>query len=53
LRIRTVPLVRVADPYDETAMKSNSTGSAMARARSAMKRKAPFRTPTRIGGSSV
>ena len=24
--MRTTPLVRVADPYDDTAMKSNSTG---------------------------
>ena len=51
--MRTTPLVRVAEPYDDTAMKSNSTGSAIARARSAMKRKAPLSTPTRIGGLSA
>ena len=31
LMIRTTPLERVADPYDDTAMKSNSTGRSIAR----------------------
>ena len=44
--IRTTPLVRVADPYDDTAMKSNSTGRSIARARSAMNMNAPLRIPT-------
>ena len=30
--MRTTPLVRVDDPYDDTAMKSNSTGRSIARA---------------------
>ena len=47
--MRTTPLVRVADPYDETAMKSNSTGRSMARARSLMNMQAPFSTPTSSG----
>ena len=29
--MRTTPLERVADPYDDTAMKSNSTGRSIAR----------------------
>ena len=48
--IRTTPLVRVAEPYDETAMKSNSTGRSIARARSAMNMNAPLRMPTSSGG---
>ena len=41
--MRTTPLVRVAEPYDDTAMKSNSTGRSIARARSAMNMNAPLR----------
>ena len=41
---------RVADPYEDTAMKSNSTGRSIARARSAMNMKAPLRMPTSSGG---
>ena len=48
--IRTTPLVRVADPYDDTAMKSNSTGRSIARARSLMNMNAPLSTPTSSGG---
>ena len=44
--MRTTPDVCVAAPYDETAMKSNSSGRRMYRARSAMTTNAPFRTPT-------
>ncbi len=47
--MRTTPLVLVELPYDDTAMKSNSTGRSIARARSAMKRKAPLSTPTSSG----
>ena len=47
--MRTTPLVRVAEPYDDTAMKSISTGSGMARARSAMNTKAPLSTPMSSG----
>jgi hypothetical protein len=50
--MRTTPLVRVELPYDDTAMKSNSTGTSMARARSLMNMNAPFRTPTRSGTRS-
>ena len=48
--MRTTPLVRVLLPYDATAMKSNSTGSAIERARSLMNTNAPFSTPTSSGG---
>ncbi len=51
--MRTTPLVRVADPYDDTAMKSNSTGRSMARARSLMNMHAPFNTPTRRGARAA
>ena len=51
--IRTTPLVRVAEPYDDTAMKSNSTGRSIARARSAMNMNAPLRMPTSSGGLLV
>ncbi len=50
LRMRTTPLVWVALPYDETAMKSISTGRSMARARSDRKKHAPLSTPTSSGG---
>ena len=50
--MRTTPLVRVADPYDDTAMKSNSTGRSIARAMSAMNMNAPLRMPTSSGGWS-
>ena len=52
LTMRTTPLVRVADPYDDTAMKSNSTGRSIARARSLMNMNAPLSTPTSSGGRS-
>ena len=48
--MRTTPLVRVADPYDDTAMKSNSTGRSIARDRSLMNTNAPLSTPTSSGG---
>ncbi len=47
--MRTTPLERVDEPYDEQAMKSTSAGSGMARRRSAMKTKAPFSTPMSSG----
>src|SRR4051812_5905354 len=45
LRIRTTPLESVAEPYDETAMKSTSHGIEIWRMRSARKNTAPLRTP--------
>ena len=48
--MRTTPLVRVAEPYDDTAMKSNSTGRSIARERSLMNMNAPLSTPTSSGG---
>jgi len=53
LRNRTTPLERVEEPYDETAMKSISTGASISRHRSAMNAKAPRRTPTRSGTDSA
>ena len=43
--MRTTPDDRVADPYEETAMKSNSTGRSIARDRSLMNMNAPLSTP--------
>ncbi len=43
------PLVRVDDPYEDTAMKSISTGSSSERTRSLMNTNAPFNTPTHSG----
>src|SRR4051812_5677085 len=45
LRIRTTPLESVAEPYEETAMKSTSHGIEIWRMRSARKNTAPFSTP--------
>ena len=38
--MRTTPLVFVAAPYEDTAMKSNSSGNPMWRARSAIDERA-------------
>ena len=46
LRIRTTPLESVAEPYEETAMKSTSHGISIWRIRSARKNTAPLSTPT-------
>src|SRR3954466_9523250 len=45
LRIRTTPLESVAEPYDETAMKSPAHGIEIWRMRSARKNTAPLSTP--------
>ena len=41
--MRTTPDECVADPYDDTAMKSNSVGMDISRTRSAVKKTAPLR----------
>jgi hypothetical protein len=46
--MRTTPDESVADPYDETAMKSISHGTVSSRIRSAMKSTAPLSTPIRM-----
>ncbi len=51
--MRTTPDVLVALPYDDTAMKSTSTGSSIARHRSLRKSIAPLSTATSSGGSSA
>src|SRR3954466_10515935 len=53
LRIRTTPLESVAEPYDETAMKSTSHGIEIWRMRSARKNTAPLRTPIRSKSRSA
>ncbi len=53
LTMRTTPLVRVALPYDDTAMKSISTGRCRCRARSERKTKAPFSTPMSTSDCSL
>ena len=51
--MRTMPEVLVAEPYEETAMKSTSIGRSMARERSLMKCMAPLSTQTISGGVSA
>ena len=43
--MRTTPEESVAEPYDETAMKSTSQGISSSRIRSARKSTAPLSTP--------
>ena len=50
--MRTTPELCVAAPYEETAMKSTSSGIVIARIRSVMKVTAPLSTPTSSGTSS-
>ena len=47
--MRTTPLERVLLPYDDTAMKSISTGRSMARLRSEANITAPLSTATSKG----
>src|SRR3954447_15660257 len=53
LRIRTTPLESVAEPYDDTAMKSTSHGIEIWRMTSARKKTAPLRTPMRSRSRSA
>src|SRR4051812_42357928 len=53
LRIRTTPLESVAEPYDDTAMKSTSHGIEIWRMTSARKKTAPFSTPIRSRSRSA